>query len=264
MSEVRTEHGAGLSGMQYFLIDFLSRFNAAGGRDEKWRCLVDTYAELGFNVVNYTVFPNTDDHGAPVFIENFRNGWSEHYAAQDYGSVDALIPHVLTSNLPALMYGVDERQPLFWCEKGRQLIAEAKDAGMERAIGFSHRNADGVIDGGVALGSDMLSAKDFALTVQEKLPLLYTIYSIAYNELHPELRQVSAREAVNLSARQHDILMGLWDGLPNKQIAERLGVTEVTVSFHLRQLREKLGCRLNREIIPRAYRCGLLGNPARG
>ncbi|MBD2841405.1 helix-turn-helix transcriptional regulator [Erythrobacter rubeus] len=249
--------------MQNFLIDFVSRFEAADGFDDKWACLVQTYAALGFNVVNYTVFPDAETHQDPVFIENFRNNWKEHYAARDYGSVDAMIPHVLGTNIPAIMYSVDERQPLDWPERARQLIAEAKEAGMERAVGFSHRNADGVVDGGVALGTDLLSETEFSKIVKDKLPLLYMIYSIAYHELHPERRQLAALETLKISPRQQDLLMALWDGLSNKQISERLGVSEVTVSFHLKQLRGKLGCHLNREIIPKAYHRGLLGNSAR-
>ncbi|QSB44747.1 autoinducer binding domain-containing protein [Tsuneonella flava] len=245
--------------MQKLLVDYISRMEAADSFDQKWDCLTDTLRTLGFNVVNYTVFPNTETYENPVFIENFRNGWVEHYTAQDYGPEDALIPHVLESDIPALMLGADERQPLQWSTKGRQLIAEAKDAGMERAIGFSHNNGDGIVDGGIAIGTDMMSAHDFSTFLNERVPLLYIIYSIAYGRLHPERRQRIALDELKISSRQYDLLMALWGGLSNKQIAERLGVSEVTVSFHLKQLRSKLGCSLNREIIPKAYHYGLIG-----
>lgn len=231
----------------------------AGSFEERWACLTDTLTSLGFNVVNYTVFPDTETYEDPVFIENFRNNWVAHYTAQNYGPEDALIPHVLNSDVPALMLAVDEPQPLSWSVKGKQLIAEAKEAGMERAIGFSHRNSAGRVDGGIAIGTDIMSAKDFSLFVQRHVPLLYTVYSIAYQHLHPECRQRAALEYLSITPRQYDLVMALWDGLSNKQISGRLGVSEVTVSFHLKQLRRKLGCRLNREIIPKAYHYGLLG-----
>lgn len=249
--------------MQKALIDFITGFEAASGFEAKWDCVTKTFSALGFDVVNYTVFPDTQTYSNPVFIENFRNNWVDHYAAQDYGPVDAMIPHVLETDVPALMFSIDERQALDWSPKGRQLISEAKEAGMERAVGFSHRNADGVVDGGVALGTDTMSASDFHKCLQDQVPLLYMIYSIAYQQLHPEQRQIASMKSLKISKRQYELLMALWDGLSNQQIADRLGVSEVTVSYHLKHLRRKLGCHLNREIVPRAYHCGLLGSLGR-
>ncbi len=245
--------------MQRFFLDYLERMGAARSFEEKWSCLVDSLYGLGFNVVNYTIFPNTRTYENPVFIETFRNNWVEHYRQQEYEKDDAMIPHVLNNDSPALMFAIDERQPLAWSDKGRKLIAEARDAGMERAIGFSHRNSAGLIDGGIAIGTDMMSAREFRKAVRTQTGLLYALYSIAYQSLHPERRRKLATERLKLSPRQHDVLMALWDGLTNKQIAHRLRVSEVTVSFHLRELRQKLDCASNREIIPRAYHHGLLG-----
>ncbi len=248
--------------MQNALIDYIYRMESAESFEEKWRCLTQSLLGLGFNVVNYFVFPNGTTGDAPIFLENFRNDWVSHYTARNYGPEDALIPHVLQSDRPAFMFAVDEAQPLVWSPKGRELIAEARHAGMERAVGFSHKNAHGQVDGGIAIGTDLMSASDFTDFIGKHVPLLYTIYSIAYQQLHPECRKRVALEALRLSPRQYDVLMALWDGLSNKQIADRIGVSEVTVSFHLKQLRAKLGCSLNREILPCAFRAGLLGAPA--
>ena len=39
---------------------------------------------------------------------------------------------------------------------------------------------------GGALGTDTMSAADFSACVRDQIPLLYMIYSIAYQELHLE------------------------------------------------------------------------------
>lgn len=245
--------------MQHVLTDYCGRMGAATSFQEIWDCLVDGVYSIGFNVVNYTVFPDTRSHENPEFIENFKGNWVAHYRQQDYEKDDAMIPHVLTSDTPALMFAIDERQPLEWSDKGKRLIAEARDAGMERAIGFSHKNSDGVIDGGIGIGTDMMSAHEFRQAVRTQSGLLYAMYSVAYQKLHPERRKAIAIKTLKLSPRQYDLLMALWDGLSNKQIAHRLRVSEVTVSFHLGQLRQKLRCCSNREILPKAYHYGLLG-----
>lgn len=60
---------------------------------------------------------------------------------------------------------------------------------------------------------------------------------------------VQAREAARpsdrLTARQSEVLVGLKDGLSNKQIARNLDMSEATVKVHVRQVMRKLGA-LNR------------------
>lgn len=63
---------------------------------------------------------------------------------------------------------------------------------------------------------------------------------------------------LTLSKRQLEILKLLSEGLANKEIAHELGVTEVTVSHHLRQLRGRFGVQKVREILPKALELGLI------
>ncbi len=44
-----------------------------------------------------------------------------------------------------------------------------------------------------------------------------------------------------LSTRQREVLTLLKEGLPNKQIAARMGIQEVTVKLHLSKVFSKLG-----------------------
>ena len=43
--------------------------------------------------------------------------------------------------------------------------------------------------------------------------------------------------------REHDVLSGLPSGLSNKEIADNLSLSEVTVKHHIKSLRGKLGAR---------------------
>lgn len=51
----------------------------------------------------------------------------------------------------------------------------------------------------------------------------------------------SPRTAPELSPREHEVLRLVADGLPTKQIARALGITERTVKFHVASLMRKLG-----------------------
>jgi two-component system nitrate/nitrite response regulator NarL len=61
-----------------------------------------------------------------------------------------------------------------------------------------------------------------------------------------------------LTPREHDVLQLVAQGLPNKTIAGRLGVTEATVKFHVNSLMRKLGAQSRTDAVVRASRLGLV------
>jgi DNA-binding NarL/FixJ family response regulator len=65
-----------------------------------------------------------------------------------------------------------------------------------------------------------------------------------------------------LSARETQVLDGLWRGLSNKEIARELNLQEVTVKLHLRRLYRKFECRNRTEALRIGLERGLLKNTA--
>ncbi|HLJ60909.1 MAG TPA: response regulator transcription factor [bacterium] len=61
-----------------------------------------------------------------------------------------------------------------------------------------------------------------------------------------------------LSERESEVLSLLGEGMANKEIADRLGISEHTVRFHVRALLGKLGTQNRTEAVVRAVRLGLL------
>ncbi|MBX5493109.1 MAG: response regulator transcription factor [Chloroflexi bacterium] len=61
-----------------------------------------------------------------------------------------------------------------------------------------------------------------------------------------------------LTARELEVLALLAQGLPNKQIAQRLGISEHTVKFHVGAILAKLGAASRTEAVTLAARQGLL------
>ena len=68
----------------------------------------------------------------------------------------------------------------------------------------------------------------------------------------------SESSAATLSRREQEILALLADGLVNKQIAARLGISTNTVKTHLELLFEKLGVATRAEAVATAVKQGLL------
>ena len=61
-----------------------------------------------------------------------------------------------------------------------------------------------------------------------------------------------------LTPREIDVLELVAQGLPNKRIAERLGISDQTVKFHLATIRGKLGALNRTDAVRRAVRGGLI------
>ncbi|HEX2619265.1 MAG TPA: response regulator transcription factor, partial [Phototrophicaceae bacterium] len=61
-----------------------------------------------------------------------------------------------------------------------------------------------------------------------------------------------------LTPRESEVLQLLAEGLPNKTIAQRLGISPNTVKFHINAILTKLGVQSRTEAVIRATRLGLV------
>jgi DNA-binding NarL/FixJ family response regulator len=61
-----------------------------------------------------------------------------------------------------------------------------------------------------------------------------------------------------LTAREIEVLELVTEGLSNKVIAERLGISDQTVKFHLASITGKLGASNRTDAVRRAVRAGLV------
>jgi two-component system nitrate/nitrite response regulator NarL len=61
-----------------------------------------------------------------------------------------------------------------------------------------------------------------------------------------------------LTPREVQVLELLAEGLPNKAIAERLGISDQTVKFHVSSISGKLGAANRTDAVRRAVRRGLI------
>ena len=64
--------------------------------------------------------------------------------------------------------------------------------------------------------------------------------------------------AEDLTPRETEVLQLLADGLTNKAIAQRLGISDHTVKFHVNAILGKLGAQSRTEAVVRATQHGLL------
>ena len=74
----------------------------------------------------------------------------------------------------------------------------------------------------------------------------------------PFVRSSALSPASDLTPRELETLKLLAEGLPNKAIASRLGISEHTVKFHVNSILGKLGAQSRTEAVTRATRLGLI------
>ncbi len=70
--------------------------------------------------------------------------------------------------------------------------------------------------------------------------------------------RLDAPPVEDLTARERQVLQALAEGLANKAIAIRLGISEHTVKFHVNAIMTKLGAQSRTEAVVRATRLGLI------
>jgi len=88
------------------------------------------------------------------------------------------------------------------------------------------------------------------LAVASGLTVLDTALAPPSSDDDPVPEQLTPREA--------EVLRLLADGLGNKEIAGRLGISEHTIKFHIRSILAKLGASSRTEAVTRGLRSGLI------
>jgi NarL family two-component system response regulator LiaR len=99
--------------------------------------------------------------------------------------------------------------------------------------------------------SELVSAIKGAMAGQSKLS------SEATQVLIEEMRNPSARD-YDLTAREKEILSLMIEGLPNTDIADRLGVSASTAKFHVSNILSKLGVTSRTEAVSMALKQKLI------
>ena len=85
-----------------------------------------------------------------------------------------------------------------------------------------------------------------------------TVVDPAFVGLRPTPAPRSSGGPADFTRRELEVLALLAEGLPNRAIAEHLGISRHTVKFHVNALLQKLGVTRRTEAVVRAARLGLV------
>jgi DNA-binding NarL/FixJ family response regulator len=126
-----------------------------------------------------------------------------------------------------------------------------------RIIMLSSSDTDGEIQRALRSG-----ASGYVLKSMPQDQLLAVIRSVhaGRRQVPPEVAAVLAEHLGEepLTAREIEVLELIRDGLKNKQVADRLAISENTVNFHIKNIVDKLGANDRTHAVTIAVRRGLL------
>lgn len=127
------------------------------------------------------------------------------------------------------------------------VVAESEELRAAIAAALRASSAFDVVGVGAST-KEVTAAAEIVVSVRERRPTTQA--------LGPGVRDAATAPA--LTQRERQILELLADGLGNKQIAARLGITTNTVKTHLELLFDKLDVSSRAEAVATAARTGLL------
>uniref|UniRef100_A4X066 Two component transcriptional regulator, LuxR family n=1 Tax=Cereibacter sphaeroides (strain ATCC 17025 / ATH 2.4.3) TaxID=349102 RepID=A4X066_CERS5 len=141
------------------------------------------------------------------------------------GSVDLILLDLL---LPGMKPGLEALSRLLELNQGQPIVLFASNAGPSVVIEALEKGAAGYIDKTQGARS-MVNALNFILAGETYLP--------AFMRLTPRRHSSDER---GLTPKELEVLGGLTIGLMNKEIAQNMGLSEVTVKMHVRSICAKL------------------------
>ncbi len=108
-------------------------------------------------------------------------------------------------------------------------------------------------------------ASGFVSKASESSVLLSAIKTVIESECYPPQQEVNqmvvsmeGESVATITARQHEILYLLSQGMLNKQIAHELSISANTVKAHLHQIFRELNVHNRTAAVQNAHKCGLL------
>lgn len=243
--------------MQAMLIDALDRFRACTSADERWRCGAGLLTEAGSDWLTAgSAAPGPE--AAVAVRSSTPSCLMRDYVDQRLYLDDPWMQLCAISLSPDVMDITRDSGPQGRPGKARvsRLFA---DHGVSCAILMPCYG--GPRTGGMVLYARSASAAEW-LSHSEGMAQASLLVAVLACHYRPDADDSDSPQQYHfrnpLSAREREVLSWLSSGLRTARIAERLGLSEVTVNKHLQSARRKLRARTREQALVIAVRDGLI------
>ena len=189
-------------------------------------------------------------------LESMVRSHADFHLAGSFGSVASLVPFARKTELDVIVIDSDSIRGLLLeplSEAAIVLITEVSDA---RSVARLLRIGVRAILSRESDPDNVLSA---IYAAYERLVLLSTAIAESLAAVYGDQPLEVANEmSEEITSRETEVLRMLAEGLVNKDIAARLGISEHTVKFHISSILDKLGASTRTEAVTLGIRRGLI------
>jgi NarL family two-component system response regulator YdfI len=189
-------------------------------------------------------------------LESIVRSHPELQLAGSFGAVASLMSFARNTELDVIVIDCDLIHDLLVQPTSGGAIVLLAEVSHARSISRLLRSGVRAILSRESDPNDVLSA---IYAAYDGLVLLSTAtaesLAAVYSDLPPEDEEELSEE---ITSRETDVLRMLAEGLVNKDIAARLGISEHTVKFHISSILDKLGASTRTEAVTLGIRRGLI------
>ena len=189
-------------------------------------------------------------------LESIVRSQADFHLAGSFGTVGSLVSFARSTELDVIVIDSDSIRDLLLQptpDAAIVLLTEVCDA---RAISRLLRSGVRAILSRESDPDDVLSA---IYAVYDGLVLLSTATAESLAAVYGDQPlEVEDEVSEEITSRETEVLRMLAEGLVNKEIAARLGISEHTVKFHISSILDKLGASTRTEAVTLGIRRGLI------
>jgi two-component system, NarL family, response regulator YdfI len=189
-------------------------------------------------------------------LESIIRSHAEFHLAGSFGAVASLVSFARSTELDVIVIDTDSTRDLLLEPTSDAAIVLLTEVTEARSISRLLRSGVRAILSRESDPDDVLSA---IYASYDGLVLLSTPTAESLAALFGDQPlEVEAELSEEITSRETDVLRMLAQGLVNKDIAARLGISEHTVKFHISSILDKLGASTRTEAVTLGIRRGLI------
>jgi len=189
-------------------------------------------------------------------LESIIRSHAEFHLAGSFGAVASLVSFARSTELDVIVIDTDSIRDLLLEPTSDAAIVLLTEVTEARSISRLLRSGVRAIVSRESDPDDVLSA---IYASYDGLVLLSTPTAESLAAVYGDQPlEVEAELSEEITSRETDVLRMLAQGLVNKDIAARLGISEHTVKFHISSILDKLGASTRTEAVTLGIRRGLI------
>lgn len=233
----------------YSVTDFTATLVEAQNVADIWRATTRFFSQYGLDGVVYL----DADGDQFTLLSTLPESWHQHYMDSRYHEIDSFA-QICCADHRAVATGADNlhRYPQL-SRQQRKLVQEAGETGYRAGFSSPFRLASARGFGGWNLMSAEGDKASQAIARAHG-----DVLHMAAFCAHQALSNARVPQDTPLTPREVECLQWLAMGLRTQQIAHKMGLKPVTVEFHFRRAREKLGADTREQALAKAIFGGLI------